>query len=87
MEVAPQNSRATLGTLLSTMKTQAWTLDLPGREAGVIVGMVEALWTGQESRHGGHGYRRPTQGEAETAVTLAVALVQLYGSGSAARRA
>jgi hypothetical protein len=84
--VTPKNSGATLGTLFRDMKAQAWTLDLPGRSADVVVPMVEALWTGQESRHGGNGYRRPTQAEAETAVTLAVALVQLFVSGSAARR-
>jgi hypothetical protein len=85
--VSPKNTKATLGTIIRDMKAQpGWTMDLPGNQDGVIVGMAEALWTGQESRHGGNGYRRPSQSEAETAVTLAVALLQLFASGSAARR-
>jgi hypothetical protein len=85
--VSPNNSRATLGTIVRDMKAQKdWTIDLPGDAASVIVQMAEALWTGQESRHGGNGYRRPTQSEAETAVTLAVALLQLFVAGSVGRR-
>lgn len=85
--VSPKNTRATLGTIIRDMKSQgSWSVDLPGQERGVVVAMLEALWTGQESRHGGNSYRRPTQEEAETAVTLAVALVQLFGFGSVAQR-
>lgn len=85
--VSPGNSRATLGTMVRDMKAQkGWSIDLPSGQAGTLVTMAEALWTGHESRHGGNGYRRPTQLEAETAVTLAVALLQLFASGSAARR-
>jgi hypothetical protein len=85
--VSPKNTSSTLGTTLRDMRAQqSWSLDLPGRSADVINGMIEALWTGQESRHGGNGYRRPTQSEAETAVTLAVAIFQLFESGSVQRR-
>jgi hypothetical protein len=42
---------------------------------------------GQESRHGGNGYRKPTQVESEAAVLLAVSLVQWFTSGVLARRA
>ncbi|TFB59638.1 hypothetical protein [Cryobacterium sp. Sr3] len=85
--VSPKNVRATLGTMIRDMKAQQdWTVELPGNEAGALVVMAEALWTGQESRHGGNGYRHPTQLEAETAVTLAVALVQLFASGAVGRR-
>lgn len=85
--VAPKNDRATLGTIIRDMKAQrSWTIDLPGEDAYVVVSMCSALWTGQESRHGGNAYRKPTQAEAETAVILAVALVQLASSGSVARR-
>jgi hypothetical protein len=85
--VSPKNTTATLGTMLRDMRAQQdWTIDLPGRSSFVIVEMIEALWTGQESRHGGNGYRHPSQSEGETAVTLAVALLQLFSSGSAARR-
>lgn len=85
--VSPNNGRATLGTMLRDMRTQGdWKLDLPGSGTDSPVSMIEALWTGQESRHGGNGYRLPTQSEAEAAVMLAVPLVQWFSSGAVARR-
>ncbi|WP_350353053.1 hypothetical protein ABS642_08970 [Microbacterium sp. A8/3-1] len=85
--VTPNNLKATLGTLVRDMKAQAnWKLDLPTTDADVPIKMAEALWAGQESRHGGNGYRKPTQAEAEAAVMLAVPLVQWFTSGAIARR-
>lgn len=85
--VTPNNTRATLGTMIRDMKAQKdWKLDLPSPDADVPVKMAEALWIGQESRHGGNGYRKPTQAEAEAAVLLAVSLVQWFSSGALARR-
>lgn len=85
--VSPNNQTATLGTVIRDMSAQGdWVVDLPGRDREVALVMARALWTGQESRHGGNGYRQPTQGEAETSVTLAVSLLQLFSSGSVARR-
>jgi hypothetical protein len=84
--VSPKNLSATLGTAIRDMKAQSdWTVGLPGRERGVIVPMLEALWTGQESRHGGNNYRTPTRVEAETAVALAVAVIHLFESKSVTR--
>lgn len=85
--VTPNNKKATLGTVVRDMKAQAdWRLDIPAPDADVPVKMAEALWIGQESRHGGNGYRKPTQAEAEAAVLLAVPLVQWFSSGALARR-
>ncbi|RLP76516.1 hypothetical protein D9V32_06600 [Mycetocola tolaasinivorans] len=85
--VTPNNTRATLGTMVRDMKAQKdWKLDLPTPDADVAVKMAEALWGGQESRHGGNGYRKPSQAEAEAAVMLAVPLVQWLSSGVLARR-
>lgn len=85
--VTPNNKKATLGTMIRDMKAQKdWKLDLPAPDADVPVKMAEALWVGQESRHGGNGYRKPTQAEAEAAVLLAVPLVQWFASGALARR-
>ena len=85
--VSPKNLKATLGTVIRDMRAQqGWSVDLPGEHRGVVVDLAEALWTGQESRHGGNDYRAPTQSEAETAVTFAVALLQLFASGSVGRR-
>lgn len=85
--VSPKNSKATLGTMIRDMKAQGdWKLDLPGTARDVPVSMMEALWTGQESRHGGNGYRLPTQAEAEAAVLLAVPLVQWFATGAISRQ-
>ena len=89
--VLPNNPKATLGTIASAMRDQKdWRLPLgddpKNPSAEVAVSMVRALWSGQESRHGGNGYRKPTQREAEVAVLLAVPLVQWFTSGTVARR-
>lgn len=85
--VTPNNKKATLGTMVRDMKAQKdWRLELPSPDADVPVTMAEALWIGQESRHGGNGYRKPTQAEAEAAVLLAVSLVHWFASGALARR-
>ncbi|WP_053096482.1 hypothetical protein [Microbacterium sp. CGR1] len=85
--VTPNNKKATLGTIVRDLKAQKdWKLDLPTPDADVAVKMADALWVGQESRHGGNGYRKPTQAEAEAAVLLAVPLVHWFTSGAMARR-
>lgn len=89
--VSPKNVKATLGTMCSDMDNQGdWRLPLgevakyPSNDAARK--MARALWSGQESRHGGNEYRKPTQEEAEAAVLLAVPLVQWFTSGVLARR-
>lgn len=89
--VAPKNALATLGAMARDMESQGdWKLPLtenpkhPSDEVATM--MVRALWDGQESRHGGNGYRKPSQSEAEAAVMLAVALVQWFSSGTLCRR-
>jgi hypothetical protein len=85
--VSPKNAKATLGTMIRDMNAQNdWKLDLSTPDADVPVKMAEALWIGQESRHGGNGYRKPAQAEAEAAVMLAVPLVQWFMSGALQRR-
>ncbi|WP_405216009.1 hypothetical protein [Agrococcus sp. Ld7] len=84
--VSPKNSKATLGTMIRDMRAQAdWRLptSVPGREqaADVVVSMMDALWNGQGSRHGGNGYIKPTQEQGEVAVFLAVPLVQWFNRG------
>lgn len=86
--VSPQNTRATLGTMLSQMRQQGnWKLPLPDDSNDVVIQMIDALWKGQESRHGGNGYRKPTNEEAESAVLLAVPLVQWFSAGHLSRSA
>ncbi|MBG6056151.1 hypothetical protein IWX81_002583 [Salinibacterium sp. CAN_S4] len=89
--VSPKNVRASLGTMARDMESQGnWSLPLgedskhPSASAPYM--MVQALWAGQESRHGGNSYRKPTPEEAEAAVLLAVPLVQWFTSAVLARR-
>lgn len=89
--VLPKNPKATLGTMIATMRPHGdWALEVTDNSADyfsdVVLNMCEALWQGQPSRHGGNGYRKPTQGEAEAAVMLAVPLVQWFQSGAVKRR-
>lgn len=63
-----------------------WSLPLESVSAvAAPLEMAKSLWEGQESRHGGNGYRKPTPAEAETAVMLAVPLVQFFTAGLVAR--
>lgn len=85
--VSPKNKIATLGTMLRDMEAQQdWVLPLSSVAANVPIEMAKALWEGQDSRHGGNNYRKPTAAEAEAAVMLAVPLVQWFASGVLARR-
>lgn len=90
--VSPKNVRASLGTMARDMGNQNdWALPLGDEpkhpSADVVYKMVQSLWAGQESRHGGNGYRKPTPEEAESAVLLAVPLVQFFSAGLVARSA
>ena len=69
-----------------------WALDISREHSSsstqiVILGMAQALWTGQNDRHAGQpSYTPSTQSDAEAAVFLAVPLVQWFLSGAVARR-
>ncbi len=91
--VQPKNSSATFGTVLSQMRTDGdWMFPtdrqhslLPASQ--VLLDMMQALWSGQNDRHAGQSdYIPTTQPAGETAVLLAVPLVQWFQSGAVARR-
>lgn len=85
--VTPKDRKSTLGKMITVMRSQRdWCLPLASSAATVPVQMAEALWQGQESRHGGNGYRKPSVEESEAAVLLAIPLVQWFSSGVVARR-
>lgn len=89
--ILPKNPKATLGTMIATMRPHGdWALEITDSNGNhfndLVLRMCEALWQGQGSRHGGNGYRKPTQGEAEAAVMLAAPLVQWFHAGAVARR-
>lgn len=93
--VSPQNTRATLGTVLKQLEDQAdWELpmlrehpDAPSRR--VAIGMLRMLWHGQHDRHGGQPSApgNVSTDEAQIAVSLAAVLVAWFDAGLIRRRA
>lgn len=92
--VEPKNRDATITSIAAVMRNQGdWALEITDRQGvhfkTLILDMTTALYKGQPSRHGAKdatNYRKPTQGEAEAAVMLAVPLVQWFHTGAVARR-
>ena len=88
--IEPNNSKATLGTMLGHMRSYpnhfCPLLPAPGIAPSAVIGMMTALWEGQTSRHGGQQPTRPeTSQEAYAAAHLAVVLVQWFRSGTVRR--
>jgi len=86
--VTPRDASATLGKVLQVMRDQAdWVMPTTrehprASSTDVLQGMIQMLWTGQSDRHGGEAQSVPvTQDAAETAVLLAVPLVQWFTGG------
>jgi hypothetical protein len=92
--VSPKNARATLGTVIADIESQAnWKLPMIQEHASaptseVLVGMMRALWNGQHDRHGGQPSApgNVSEEEAKVAVGLAVVLVDWFSAGLVARR-
>lgn len=92
-KVCPTDSMATLGKVISTLRSQGdWSLPFAREDqhvsnADTLLGMSKSLWAGQADRHGGNPDPTLviTQEAAEAAVMLAVPLVQWFTSGAAAR--
>ncbi|KTS05690.1 hypothetical protein NS283_05725 [Microbacterium testaceum] len=91
--VMKNDSTATLGKAMGQMRTQGdWKLPFIKEHAqnpsqNVVLGMMQALWSGHSDRHPGTAsYVPSTQAAAEAAVTLAVTLVNLFSNGGIARR-
>ena len=88
--IEPNNSKATLGTMLGHMRSHpndfCPLLPAPGIAPSAVIGMMTALCEGQTSRHGGQQPTRPeTSQEAYAAVHLAVVLVRWFRSGTVRR--
>lgn len=90
--VSPNNTKATLGTVISQVRQDGdWIIPLtrekdPGYVAGMLVSMLEALWVGQSDRHGSAASPIPTTTEAaQAAVLMATTLVQWFQSGAVRR--
>jgi hypothetical protein len=90
--VIPKDSAATLGRVVSQMRRDGdWAFpsdreDDRATPSAVVLGMVQALWTGHNDRHAGQADYSPTsQRTAEAAVLIAVPLVQWFTSGTLTR--
>lgn len=79
--VAPNDDTAALGKAIGQMRRQGdWKLPFIKEHAqnpseGVVLGLMQALWSGHSDRHPGtSSYVLSTQAAAEAAVSLAVTL-------------
>jgi hypothetical protein len=86
--IEPNNMVATLGSMLGQVRNhpELYRIVIPGKDGSgnvdPVIKMMEMLWQGQTSRHGGHvPTRDETPEEARMAVHLAVTLVQWFTSG------
>ncbi|MFC5998168.1 hypothetical protein ACFP6A_05435 [Quadrisphaera sp. GCM10027208] len=92
--VVPNQAKATLGHVIGRLRDDgdgglSLTREDPGAPTSeIVLRMCQALWKGHHDRHGGGDHAVPgvSKEEAETAVTLAVPLVQWFVSGMVARR-
>jgi hypothetical protein len=89
--VSPNNTRATLGTLIRDIRAgpHKWKTVLEPSNGGSgvseVIGMMELLWTSQLDRHGSSSPGAPlsvSAPEAEAVVHLAATLVHLFQSGA-----
>lgn len=92
--IEPNNSRATLGTMLGVIRNspQRFSTAIPAGNSGtndfdLVADMMRRLWQGQTSRHGSQSPTpMETQEQAEMAVHLAAVLVQWFAAGLVHRR-
>lgn len=92
--VVRRQAGATLGHVIGQLRADGdWSLPLTREDPSAptsetVVRMCQALWKGHHDRHGGdpEAPESVDQTEAETAVMLAVPLVQWFASGAVARR-
>ena len=88
--VSPNNSKATLGTVIGEMKAtpNKWAVAFQpskGDPVQHVIGMLELLWHSQLDRHGTADESVPlsvSKEEAEAAVHLALTLVHWFQSGT-----
>lgn len=92
--ISPKNTRASLGTVVRDLRSQKdkWVVALVDAADALasiepFVDLLDQLWQGQRSRHGGGAASRDQrQEEAEAAVHLAVLAVQWLTTGVLRRK-
>lgn len=92
-QILPRDTQRTLGKVIGHLREgrHKWGFVLVDKDGAntvePLVAMLDRLWTGQVSRHGGgKNSRDQTQCEAEAAVHLAATLVQLLSIKALSRR-
>ncbi|MFK0118737.1 hypothetical protein [Streptomyces sp. NPDC090994] len=92
--ISPSDAIPTLGKMISAFrsKPEKWNFSFKVDSAvdpkGVLLGMLQILWTNEYSRHVDLDIQAPlhvSQEEAESAIVLAVTLVNWFVSGSVSR--
>lgn len=88
--IEPNNTKATLGTMIGVVRNSPsafqFAVQGPNSNGTTLLALLQLLWQGQTSRHGGQQpTRNETQAEAEVAVHLAATLVQWFSSGAVTR--
>lgn len=90
--IQPKHAKATLGTMIGELRNAShlFKVQIGSGGAGdieVLVSMMDKLWAGQTSRHGGqHPTRLETGAEARAALHLATALVAWFATGIVMRQ-
>ncbi|MYV53871.1 hypothetical protein GT042_15440 [Streptomyces sp. SID3212] len=89
--ISPKDSLPTLGKMISAFrdKPDKWDfyfkVDSTAAPKAVLLGMMQILWTNEYTRHVDPDVQAPlyvSQGEAESAVVLALSLVNWFASGA-----
>ncbi|MBL7618402.1 hypothetical protein I7331_03985 [Frankia sp. AgB1.8] len=83
--IQPNHARATLGTVRGELKANPtkWTFQISPGSIDPVLALISTLWDGQVNRHGGVAPTAPiSERAAESAVHLAVTLVQWFASGA-----
>ncbi|MFF4664656.1 hypothetical protein [Streptomyces sp. NPDC001282] len=89
--ISPKDTVPTLGKMISVFrdKPEKWTfafkVDSATDPKKVLLGMMQMLWTNEYSRHVDQDIQTPlhvSQEEAESAVVLALSLVNWFASGA-----
>lgn len=91
--VSSKNLKATLGTMIGEVRSNPSLYQFAIAEGATshavqtVLGLMQVLWEGQTSRHGGvKPTRHETVEEAQAAVHIAATLVQWATSGAFSRR-
>lgn len=89
--LAPKDLAPTLGKAINNLRDSLdkwrFTIEAAGNSVETILGMLQILWKGHESRHaGGANSRDQDQSESEAAIFLSGLIVQWFSTGALVRK-